>query len=189
MGLDGVELVMRIEKYFGIDIPNRQAATMTTVQQTVDVVAEHLQVTDNSTELRDRVFNKLQSAIPNSSIGLNDPISKHISIDEESWANLKDKLQLNIYIPERKREEKRNWWDKAIGNFTIHPTYDVDTLTIEQLVNAICACNYETFIDNKNIKSRYEIYVAVSGIAMDQCGVDCYEIAPEKSFANDFGID
>lgn len=43
MGLDTVELLMEIEKAFGIAIPNQQAETIVTVGGFHNVVWEHLQ--------------------------------------------------------------------------------------------------------------------------------------------------
>lgn len=43
MGLDTVELLYTVEKYFGISIPDQQAETMTTVGDFQRVVWEYMQ--------------------------------------------------------------------------------------------------------------------------------------------------
>jgi hypothetical protein len=69
------------------------------------------------------------------------------------------------------------------------PNYDWMTITIAQFTDAICASNYLTLVDKKNIKSKYEIYIVVVGITVDKTGVEYYEIGPDKSFTNDLGVD
>jgi hypothetical protein len=69
------------------------------------------------------------------------------------------------------------------------PSYEWETLTVEQFVSAICANNYLELIDRNNIRSKYEIYIAVTGITVDKIGVDYFEIGPDKSFTSDLGID
>jgi acyl carrier protein len=48
MGLDSVEILVRVEKYFGISIPDREAEKILTVQEFADCV--FTKVTVNPTE-------------------------------------------------------------------------------------------------------------------------------------------
>lgn len=48
MGLDSVELLVEIENYFSIEIPDTEAAEIFTVQNMVDVAAKHLHISDHS---------------------------------------------------------------------------------------------------------------------------------------------
>ncbi|MEV4885304.1 hypothetical protein MRBLMN1_003840 [Chitinophaga ginsengisegetis] len=48
MGLDSVDLLVAIENYFGIQIPDTEAQEIFTVQNMVDVVAKHLHLSDDS---------------------------------------------------------------------------------------------------------------------------------------------
>ena len=67
--------------------------------------------------------------------------------------------------------------------------YDWHSVTVGEFVAAVCAKNYEKLLDRKNIKSVFDIYIAVVGITVDKTGVDYFEISPEKSFTSDLGID
>jgi hypothetical protein len=67
--------------------------------------------------------------------------------------------------------------------------YDWLSINGEQFVAAICAKNCDELINREHIKSTYEIYIAVTSITVNKIGVDYYEIAPEKSFTTDLGID
>lgn len=195
MGLDSIELVMEIENYFGIRIPDSEAEKIYTIQNMVDAVSEHLNITNESMELRDNIFYKIILSFEKlgwatNETQLTDLVSKYIpSNDKKVWGTLKNSL--NLAVPEieiiRKGSSKISGKLKKLINWT--PTYEWDQITIEQLVASICANNYRELIDKNNIKTRYEIYVALSGITVDKIGADYYEIAPEKSFTTDLGMD
>jgi hypothetical protein len=63
MGLDGVELVMKLEEAFGLAIPDEAAQEMITPRQTIDYIESRL-VTARATHcLTQRVFYDLRRAI------------------------------------------------------------------------------------------------------------------------------
>lgn len=164
MGLDTVELIMAFEKYFAIEIPDREAEKLDTLGAVTDYMCQRFSITSDSTELRDRIFNKLKAALNNPGIESTHLVSLHIR--EGQWTRLKNELQLEVPDPVFK-----------------------EAITMEDLVTAICIENYLSLIDRKNIKSRYEVYVAVGGITLNQAGVSPFELAPDKSFTNDLGLD
>jgi acyl carrier protein len=47
MGLDSVELLMDIENFFSIQIPDTEAEKIYTIQNMVDSVAAHLNISKN----------------------------------------------------------------------------------------------------------------------------------------------
>jgi hypothetical protein len=53
----------------------------------------------------------------------------------------------------------------------------------------ICAANYDKLLVAKKPGSSYEVYIAVMAITADKTGVYLYDVKPDKSFTNDFGID
>ena len=63
MGLDSVELLMEWEKYFDIQIPDPVAQKISTVQNAVDYFSTILDISDDSTILKDKIFEKLQQSI------------------------------------------------------------------------------------------------------------------------------
>lgn len=180
MGLDSVELLVTFEKYFGIAIPDAEAGTIFTVQDMTDVIAKHLDITDNSADLKNHIFQNIKnSALVNPGIQLTDNISAYISPqDHQTWSALEHHLQLEIPRPNMKT-----------GIFTPPRDYEWATITADQFTSVICAHNFRTLTNTANIKSKYEIYIIVTGITADNLGIDYYDIAPGKSFTGDFGID
>ncbi|HWV66817.1 hypothetical protein [Chitinophaga sp.] len=180
MGLDSVELLVTFEEYFGIGIPDAEAETIFTVQDMVDIIAKHLDITDNSEDLKNHIFQNIKnSTLVNPGIALTDNISAYISPqDHQTWSALEHHLQLNIPRPATKT-----------GIFTPLRDYEWEMITAGQFVDVICAHHFKALTSAANIKSKYEIYIIVMGITADKTGVDYYDILPNKSFTGDFGID
>ena len=117
-------------------------------------------------------------------------ISKYIAeYDKEFWKSLKIELQLDVPKPDMIKKGSTKLFGKIKSLVSWTPIYDWSAITIDSFITAICANNYEKLINKKNIKSKYEIYVAVMRITVDKIGVSYYEIAPEKSFTSDLGVD
>jgi acyl carrier protein len=195
MGLDSVELLMEVENYFGIRIPDAEAEKIYTIQIMVDSVAAHLNITNEGMELRDQMFQKLVLCIQDlgwttQKIQLNDLVSDFIPEDNKNvWKDLKNLLKLSIPEIEIIRSGSNKISDKLKRLINWTPSYEWNQINFEQFVSAVCANNYHELIDKNNITTKYEIYVAVVGITVDKIGVDYYEVAPEKSFTTDLGID
>jgi len=195
MGLDSIELVMEVEKYFGISIPDQEAEKIYTVQSMVDIVARHLNVIDNDTKLRDKVFERVNQALlklrlTDTPVALTGYISKYLPHDNKgTWDAFKNELQLDVPKPDSLKKNSQRLIDKIKIAIKWTPMYDWLAITVEQFIAAICANNHEELIDKENINNTYEIYIAVTAITVDKIGVDYYEIAPEKSFTNDLGVD
>ncbi len=195
MGLDSVELLMEVENYFGIRIPDAEAEKIYTIQLMVDSVAGHLNIEDDSMELRDQVFQKIILSIENlgwtsKQIQLSDSVSAHIPTDTKGvWTSLKKSLKLSVPDIEIVRPGSNKISDKLKKLINWKPTYEWNEITFEQFVAAVCSNNYRELIEKQNIKTKYEIYVVVVGITVDKIGVDYYEVAPDKSFTTDLGVD
>lgn len=196
MGLDSVELIMDVEKYFNIQIPDREAEEITTVQKMVDCVVKHLSITDNSTKLRIDIVDKIQAALLR--LGLTDkPLNPSDPVflilnphDEAKWTGFCNELNLNIPKPSTKKNgPATSFFDKLLNKVTWDPLYDRDKITVEQFADVICADNCSVLINKENITTSYEVYIAVIRIVTDKAGVEEYEVTPEKSFTNDLGID
>lgn len=105
MGLDTVELVVTVEKYFGITIPNAEAEKIATIRDMTNTVARHLAITNEGRDLRDEVFKKLTDAMHAlgwtvKKIELSYPLSFCISGNTgEVWGSLRKAIGLSIPTP------------------------------------------------------------------------------------------
>ncbi|MDR0792382.1 MAG: hypothetical protein LBE82_03670 [Chitinophagaceae bacterium] len=195
MGLDSVELLMEVEKYFNVQIPDAEAEKAYTVKDLVDTVARHLSIESNGTPLRDTIFLNVASCIQivaktNNEIRLTDKVSNYLSNDDKTnWVEFERLIKLVVPKPDNYNPYGNKLSDKFKKLINWTPDYDWQTVSLEQFVDAICANNFRTLLSPDKIKNKHEIYVGVMGITVDKIGVDYYEISPDKSFTNDLGVD
>ena len=190
MGLDSVELLMEIENYFGISIPDAEAENLYTIQLMVDSVAKHLNLSDDNLEFRDKIFLRVITTMKEfgwlaKNITLADFVTQYFpSTYKQDWKSFENSLRLSIPLPHLPSQNP-SLLESIIGK----PLHKSEEISFEQFVAAICANNYQELIDKSNIKTKYEIYIVVMGITVDKIGVDYYEIGPDKAFTSDLGVD
>jgi acyl carrier protein len=194
MGLDSVELVMEWEKYFGINIPDDQAAQINTVEDATNTISRILLITENNNNtLRDSILERLNKCLTELNL-----VDKPLKIDSNVfqmldptqsllWKKISERLNLEIPMPYP--DHIKTVIGKFVSIATKAPAYNWKFIKTEQLIWTIGANNLNKLINANNIKSRYEIYISIIAITVDKCGVDFYEVLPKKSFTNDFGID
>lgn len=195
MGLDSVELIMEIESYFNIRIPDIKAEQMYTVQDMADTVCLYRQVVPASTSLRDEVYSKVhqyfRSAVPWSEpLTMNSMIAPFLPDgNSEHWQLMQDAITLTLPKPglftsrlSRLKNKMIQWWEGQ-------PAYVWESVTAGQFTDAICARNFRTLLNPQSLMSPYDIYIGVIAIVAEKIGVDYYELSPEKSFTDDLGMD
>lgn len=192
MSLDSVELLVSFENYFGITIPDQEAEKINKVGELRDSICRHLGISSSHTSLRDDVFTilrkaLLQTGINGDSIHLTDYLKDVFGYDPEMWQQLKKNTGLNI--PPFPIHQEDSFIDRLISRIAWKPRVDYDTLTFSDFCDVICAANYQTLLNGKHLSSSYEVYIALMAITEDKIGVDFYEIKPDKSFTDDFGVD
>lgn len=191
MGLESVELVMTIEDYFGIKIPDAEAEQIHTVQYFTDCVAKLLLVSSHYSRLKEDIYEKLESLwitneVSDKSFTLNAPVSVFLDPhDTAQWNRVYLQIKLRLPDPVLKHESMLSKTFRKVWK----PPYEWQTLTVDDFIRAVCALNYEKLIDPKNIQSIFDILVAITGITADRLGLDIFGVQPHKSFVNDFGID
>lgn len=195
MGLDSVELLMDIERYFNIRIPDIEAEKINTVQNMADAVTLRRQLRPGPDLLREQVFSKVNNYIKSAyhlseDLTLSSPVAPYLpTTDNPHWQLLAAAIQLDIPRPEALKPRTRKTGIKIMRWMEWQPLYIWTSVTAAQLVDAICARNYKTLTDPHNFLSRYEIYITLVAIIARQIGVDYYDISPEKSFTSDLGLD
>lgn len=195
MGLDSVELVMEIERYFNIQIPDPEAEKITTVQLMIDAVSRHLSVANEKSELKNSMTKAVQQKlfemqVADKIILEEDKIFLILNpADKEKWSLFQDKLLLEIPRPSVKQAAPKGFWNKVKNKFIIDPIYNLEDITLGHFIVAICSKNRDKLFKAKDIVDRFQIYAAVMRITVDKIGVDEYDITPEKSFTDDLGVD
>ncbi len=192
MSLDSVELLVSFENYFGISIPDQEAEKINKVSEMTDSICHHLGIISSHTTLRDDVFAilkkaLLQTGLTDNDINFNDYLKDFFNYDPGTWQQLERETGLSI--PPFPIAKGDTLIDRIISRIAWTPQVDYDTLSFSDFCDVICAANYQKFLNTKALSSSYEVHIAVMAITEDQTGVDLYEIKPDKSFTNDFGID
>ncbi len=192
MGLDSVELLVEWEKYFNIQIPDPEAEKILTVQDAVDCVSRHLHILRYETTLQDEVFNRVQTALANidlkNSYTKDDFFCRKVPVNvEKFWTIFESELKLKVPKPPKDSEDR--FFGNKIFTASLREDFKYTEMTFGQLTDVICATNSEKFVNNKNIRSKYEIYIAIMTMTVEKIGIDPYSFRPEKTFTGDFGID
>lgn len=193
MGLDSVELVVEWENHFDIQIPDLVAEKISTVQDSVDAVASILNISNENSSLKERIFAKLKQVIAKTNQGIL-PIDQYDLVagilpnnNKQTWESLSKELGLTIPYPKNKTN---NSFTKEIYKaFNWHTNFEYKNLSFSQLTDAICIENYKTLVNPKSINSKYEIYISIVALTAEKMGIDVYEFSPEKTFHKGFEID
>lgn len=195
MGLDSVELVMEVEKYFSISIPDTEAEKAYTVGKLVDCVARILNITDYDFSLRTNLFAEIKERLQalngnNTAYQITDKVKDSLDIENKSLVN-KLEHALNLQFPgiSKISANSQSLTDKLKRWLEFTDVYDFNTITWKKYIDIVLANNLNKRLNPAVIHSKYEIYLAVMKITVDKVGVEYLEIGIEKSFTDDLGID
>jgi hypothetical protein len=197
MGLDSVEILVRVEEYFGVSIPNREAEKILTVQDFADCV--FAKVTVNPTEKckSQMLFYKLKTffidkqGLSKEQVRPDSKIRDLITGDlKTTWTKIEEHLKLDL---------------PTLSDLDINPTKDkeikilglkvwtrkspVTIGTIGDLVNWTLAKNYDTLIDSKALFDKADVEKVIIGIISDSMAIPVDEIKLEHRITYDLGID
>ncbi|MGH1384920.1 phosphopantetheine-binding protein [Kordia sp.] len=197
MSLDSVELIVSIEKTFGIQIPDAECEMLTTVQQIVDCVYEKIKIQPNQKCLSQIVFYRIRKALmqfgnDKNEVTLNTKVSDLLSETNiaSEWKQLETKLQLKIPdLVDLDLDKTLNKEVKLFGLKLYDRTEPVAENTLRKFTNWIISMNFDKLISIENISSKYEIERIVCAVVEDSTGVPISEIKLHHSLTNDLGID
>lgn len=197
MGLDSVEIVVRIEEYFGISIPDAEAAQISTVQGLVDAVFSKVSVHPNARCKSQMLFYKLKNFfLDNYNLGKNEimPEAKIADLMTQNLAKTWEDLQrhLKVNLPaltdldlHSAKATGINIWGMKMGR----GKSSVTVTTIGELIDWILARNYKALIDPNNLFNKRDIENVVVGIVSDSVGISVNEIKLRHSLTGDLGMD
>lgn len=193
MGLDSVELLVRFEKYFEVDVPDAVAETLATPADTAAWISQYLGVaTDGFSPGRKAVEQQLQTLfadrVPTADTGLADLLPTG-----EAWAQYAQQLadQAGWQLPEigwLRPPRARGWLNQLFNWVTTVMPPDPNPYRFADLIDWTLARNYELLLP-KPWQNRHELLQAVIGITSDSSGVEVSEIKPDSRFVYDLGID
>jgi hypothetical protein len=197
MGLDSVEILVRVEEYFGISIPDIEAEKILTVQDFADCV--FIKVTVNPTEKckSQMLFYKLRTyftdnqGLAKEQIRPDSKIRDLITGDlKTTWSDMEKYLKLDL---------------PTLSDLDIHPTKEkeikflgvkvltrkspVTVGTIGDLINWTLAKNYDTLIDPKTLFDKADVEKVIIGIISDSMAIPVDEIKLKHRISYDLGVD
>ncbi len=187
MGLDSVELVFEIEKYFSIDIPDPEVEKVITVQQMVDCVAGYLKIVKVESPISRILFEQIRQFFElEKSIHLSDSMKDPIfclvnPYDKDFWTKMSSCLNLSIPSPIIRT-------NKLLKLILWNPIYNWKEITVNEFISSTIAMNLSSFISKEKIGSKYEIYCVIKSITVDKIGVDYFDVEPNVKFVDDLGI-
>jgi len=195
MGLDSVELVMEVEKYFSISIPDKEAEKAYSVGKLVDCVGNILGIYKYDFDLRENFFEEIKEQLQQITGNkqeyiITDKVKDTFNIDDIALVIQLENL-LNFELPGISKSESKNTmlFEKMKTWINFNPNFDFENIRWKKYLDVVLAYNLEKIINPKSINSKYEIYIALMRIIVDKVGVDYFEIALEKSFTDDLGVD
>jgi hypothetical protein len=201
MGLDSVELIVEVEKFFNITIPDNEAEQVFTVEDFAKTVSNHLIFQTTESEIFKTVFNKIQNYFIHElpyeidSFQLEVPLENLFIYDDKQgiWDKMQEYIELEI--PKLSNTDLiENYHPKSVRFFgiTIDTSFKKQPIlkdkTVKNLVDWIISINYQSLINPQKISNLYEIERAIVGITSEKCGIDVQDIELYHRFTYDLGI-
>jgi len=191
MGLDSVELIVRIEKFFALEIPDPVAERLRTVGDVTTWLGEQLGTSgQRASATRDTVAAAVRTLLTNEHPDQAPQLDASLII----WLNtLEAEVRLASQLfattglewPNDAHRPRKNWLGRLVA--TDYQSF-YQTATIGELVNWLVARNYERLLQQP-LRSQYEVEQAVIGLSWEQTGVEIPEIQLASNYVNDLGVD
>jgi hypothetical protein len=178
MGLDGVEIVMRTEETFGIEIPNKVAAQLLTPAALVEFVAANVPMKPTEACLSQQLFYRLRRGFRSqlkalsSTFDLDTPLKQILQKDQ--WPQVWEAIRAEVGQPE---------WPASIpwpGLLSSGPK------TVRELIWQVAASLPKPDIAAGEAWTRPRIQAEIRRIIGEQVGAWDYSL--KARFVDDIGI-
>lgn len=203
MGLDSVELIVEVEKFFNIEIPDNDVEQVFTVEDFAKTVSNHLTFQLIESDIFEEIFNKIRDYFVHKllckidSFQLELPLENLFIYDDKEGTWNKMQQYLALKIPKLSNTDLiENYQPKSVRFFgvTIDTSFKKQPIlrdkTVKDLVDWIISINYKSLLINpQKISNLYEVERAIVGITSEKCGIDVQDIELYHRFTNDLGID
>jgi|GEM_PF-2376484 len=197
MGLDTVELIYSIERYFSVDIPDPVCETLYTVGDVAGYISQHLGVAgvrqSAAREAAQQQLSALLELPPDAFDEGSTTTIGQLLPDAAAVARFRQQASsCGLELPElsqkrRVRSDAPSFFEKLLGLTPSPPPVPWPDQPLAALVGWIMAANYEQL--PRPLASEYEVERAMVGITSDKSGVPVEEILLTSSFTNDLGMD
>lgn len=196
MGLDTVELIMKVEDHFGIKISDQEAEQISTIQDFSDVVYKHIEHRAPEKCISQLLFYRLRQTVKRifeldvapitPKTKLADVFSR---VDAKmGWELLESELGLRMPAFYRTELEDERGFNSVWFKAREKPI-PLKERTLGDLVNWIISINYEQLTDVRNLGSKQDVQRVMLGIMEQTSGVPIDELKLEHSMTSDLGMD
>lgn len=171
MGLDSVELVLRFEDTFGIEIPDADAEKITTVKDVTNYVFSKVEHTDQNTCLTQQAFYFLRRSF-----------MQYLQIPR---LFICPKAKLDSILPKENRKDALQHLKNEAG-IDIRLKKSIFSTGVESVADLAkhLALNHPTLF--KKAWTRRQVARLVRDITIDETGVE--DVKPKMRFIEDIGI-
>ncbi|MCI1190190.1 phosphopantetheine-binding protein [Hymenobacter sp. DH14] len=193
MGLDTVELVVNIEKHFGLEIPDPVCEQLSTVGDVAKWLGQQLGIANlRHSSVREKVAVQLQQLFSSRSVGEETQLLELIK-DHESqltyhrlFAETSGLKLPTLDVP--KVEPPSSWLSRLFDTKLFASGINPLNRTVADLIDWTVALNYKHLL-LPPFQSQYDVEQAVIGITSDSSGVEVSDVMLRSSFTNDLGLD
>ncbi len=193
MGLDTVELIVSLERYFNVEIADAIAESIYTVGDVAEWFSQQLGVAgQRQSAVRAAVAEQLLSEAPPSSDETTPlpqlvPDASALKAYQYALRNRYGLVLPPLTLPSSVIVSASSLWERLTGQ-QLPRTPHWSTQTLAELIDWTVAFNYEKLL-KMPLCSQYEVEQAVIGITSDKSGVPIEEIRLDSTFTNDLGMD
>ena len=192
MGLDTVELVVNIEKHFGLEIPDPVCEQLGTVGEVAKWLGHQLGTENQRHSLvRENVALQFQQLFSPLLVCDGTQLAELIKSQESQlkysriFAEASGLELPKLNLP--KSELSSSWLGRLFDTKLFASGIDPSNRTMADLIDWTVALNYRKLL-LPPFQSQYEVEQAVIGITSDSSGVEISDIMLRSSFTNDLGM-
>jgi acyl carrier protein len=183
MGLDAVELIMRVEEEFGIEITDGEAGQAATVGELHKLVVSKIEPQSLKVCLTSAAFFRTRRAFMDALSIPKDRIRPSTAIEfvlperdrAQLWASIRKASPLAM------PDLKTAWL--LYGN-----QYRSGVETVGDLAGKVLALNYKYLLAEFGGQTEQDVWKALCAIVVDQFGVKPEQVTPEARFYEDLKI-
>jgi len=195
MGLDTIELVVRIETEFDVQILDAEAERMVTIQDIADGIAakKAARVGQPNLQVQEQVRDELRKLFPEqSAFSIHDELGEVIPDGQlqSTWSKLAERTGLRFPTLRALDLQNAPRTRIGIGRFQLRKAKEpISRSTVAELVDFVVSLNYRMMIDTRTTTNIYEIERAMLGLMSEVAGISIQELKLSDSITDDLGLD